>query len=175
VEVLHSGVQGQNFLCTFPLVESLLMSLLAPYGTVGLLDAGVPSGRGDHLLMFDVSQVRDLPECGSAAPQLIGVDALLMESFLDIAATQRKAIITPDGVPDDTHRKTVAVRLGIGHGGSAYPELVEATQPLRETGPALGNEAISAWSAFSAAGHVFRVTERRRCRRVSGFLQLARR
>jgi len=25
--------------------------------------------------MFDVSQVRDLPECGSAAPQLIGVDA----------------------------------------------------------------------------------------------------
>ena len=35
-----------------------------------------------------------------------------------------------DGVLDDGHRETVAVRLGVGHGASAYLNPVEAAQPF---------------------------------------------
>ena len=38
-------------------------------------------------------------------------------------------MIKPDGVLDDGHRKTVAVRHGVGHGASAYPNPIKATQP----------------------------------------------
>ena len=49
---------------------------------------------------------------------------------MNIPVAQRKTVIEPDGVLDDTHRETVAVILRVGHGGSAYPEPVKATQPL---------------------------------------------
>ena len=40
-------------------------------------------------------------------------------------------MVEPNGVLDDGHRKTVAVRLGVGHGASAYPNPIKATQPLK--------------------------------------------
>ena len=40
-------------------------------------------------------------------------------------------MIKPNGVLDDCHRKTVAVRLGVGHGASAYPNPIKATQPWK--------------------------------------------
>jgi len=36
------------------------------------------------------------------------------------------------GVPDNDHGETMTVRLGVGHGGSAYPDPVKATQPAME-------------------------------------------
>ena len=40
-------------------------------------------------------------------------------------------MVEPNGVLDDGHRETVAVRLGVGHGASAYPSPIKATQPRR--------------------------------------------
>ena len=57
------------------------------------------------------------------------LNAALMQQFLDIPVTQGKALVKPDRVLDDRHRETVAVRLGIGHVGSAYPSPIKATQP----------------------------------------------
>ena len=55
--------------------------------------------------------------------------AALVEQFLDIAVTQGKTVVQPNGVLDDGHWKAVAVRSRIGHGGSAYPSPMKATQP----------------------------------------------
>ena len=49
------------------------------------------------------------------------LNAALVQQFLDIPITQREAVIKPSGVLDDGHRESVAVRLGVGHGGSTYP------------------------------------------------------
>ena len=57
------------------------------------------------------------------------LDAALVKQFLNVPVAQRKAMIEPDGVLDDGHGEAVAVRLGIGHGGSAYPSPIKATQP----------------------------------------------
>ena len=58
------------------------------------------------------------------------LNAALMQQFLHIPVTQRKAVVQPDRVLDDCHRETVAVGLGVGHGQSAYPDPVKATQPI---------------------------------------------
>ncbi len=57
------------------------------------------------------------------------LNAALVEQFLDIAVTEGEAVVQPDGVLDDRHRKTVAVGFQVSHGGSAYTDLVKATQP----------------------------------------------
>ena len=54
------------------------------------------------------------------------LNAALMQQFLHIPVTQRKAVVQPDRVLDDCHRETVAVGLGVGHGQSAYPDPVKA-------------------------------------------------
>ena len=46
-------------------------------------------------------------------------------------------MVEPNGVLDDGHRETMAVRLGIGHGASAYPNPIKATQPYGALGGAL--------------------------------------
>jgi len=58
-------------------------------------------------------------------------NATLVEPLPDVSVAERKAVIQPDGVLDDGHGKAVAVRLGVGHGGSASPDPVKATQPLQ--------------------------------------------
>ena len=60
------------------------------------------------------------------------LDAALVQQFLDISVAERKMVIQPDGVLDDGHGEAVAVRLGIGHGGSAYPSPIKVTQPFRD-------------------------------------------
>jgi hypothetical protein len=57
-------------------------------------------------------------------------DATLVQQFLHVSVAQGKAVVEPNGVLDDGHGEAVAVRFGVGHGGSAYPDSVKATQPL---------------------------------------------
>ena len=59
------------------------------------------------------------------------LDAALVQQFLNVSVTQRKAVVKPHGVLDDGRWETVAVRLGVGHGGSADPGPVQATQPIK--------------------------------------------
>ena len=56
------------------------------------------------------------------------LNAALVQQFLHASVTQGKAVVEPNCVLDDGHGKTVAVRLGLGHGGSAYPNsIIKAT------------------------------------------------
>jgi len=57
------------------------------------------------------------------------LNAALVQQFLNVPVTQWKAVVEPNGVLDDGHGESVAVRLGVSHGGSAYPGSVKATQP----------------------------------------------
>jgi len=59
------------------------------------------------------------------------LNAALVEQFLDIAVTEGEAVVEPNNVLDDGHRKTVAVRFGVGHVGSAYLNPIKATQPKK--------------------------------------------
>ena len=59
------------------------------------------------------------------------LNAALMQQFLHVSVTQGKAVIEPNGVLDDGHGETVAVGLGVGHGQSAYPDPIKATQPTQ--------------------------------------------
>ena len=59
------------------------------------------------------------------------LDAALREQLLNISVAERKAVVQPDGVLDDGHWESVAIRFQLGHGGSAYPRPIKATQPLR--------------------------------------------
>ncbi|THF68890.1 hypothetical protein E7T06_14610 [Deinococcus sp. Arct2-2] len=67
-----------------------------------------------------------------------------MQQFLDVPVAERKAVVQPHGVLDDRHWETVAVGLGVGHGRSAYPGPVKATQPLEQQfdNPAAGQHRI---------------------------------
>ena len=58
------------------------------------------------------------------------LDAALVEQFLNVPVTEGEAVVQPDGVLDDRHRKAVAVGLGVGHGGQ--PTLIR----LRQHNPA---------------------------------------
>jgi hypothetical protein len=57
------------------------------------------------------------------------LDAALVQQFLNVSVTQRKAVVQQHGILDDGHGKTVAVRFRVSHGESAYPEPIKATQP----------------------------------------------
>ena len=59
------------------------------------------------------------------------MNAALVQQFLDISVAERKMVVQPDRVLDDRHRETVAVRLGIGHVGSAYLSPIKATDILQ--------------------------------------------
>jgi len=70
------GVQAQEFLSAFSSFKSLLTALLSSCGSMFLLDNIVTACRGDHLLMVDVSQARDLPDRGSVTAEMIGMNDL---------------------------------------------------------------------------------------------------
>jgi len=67
VEIGHPGVQAQEFLSAFSSFEPLLTSLSSPCRSVFLLNNVVPPGCGDHFLVINVGQTRDLPDRSSAA------------------------------------------------------------------------------------------------------------
>ena len=56
VKILDLGVQAEKFLSAFPPLESLLILILTPCRTVGLLNQVITAGCGDHLLVVDVDQ-----------------------------------------------------------------------------------------------------------------------
>ena len=58
-------------------------------------------------------------------------DATPVEQFLNVPVAQWEAVVQPDGVLDDDHGETVAVGLDVGHGRSAYPDPIKATQPQK--------------------------------------------
>ena len=74
MEILNSGVQTQKFLSAFSPPKSLLLSFLTPCGAMRLLNHVVTAGSGDHLLMVDALQARDLPDRGPITSQLISAD-----------------------------------------------------------------------------------------------------
>ncbi|WP_344982478.1 hypothetical protein [Deinococcus rubellus] len=60
------------------------------------------------------------------------LDTALVQQFLDVTVTHWEAVIQPDGVLNNGHRKTVTVRFRVGHGESAYTNPIKATQPLNQ-------------------------------------------
>lgn len=76
VEVGDPGVPTQKFLRAFSSFEPLLTPLLSPYGSVFLFNNVVAPSCRNHLPTVDISQPRDIPECGTLALQLIGVNNL---------------------------------------------------------------------------------------------------
>ena len=154
VEILDSRVQAQKFLCTFPPLESLLLSSLTPYGTVGLLNQVITAGCGNHLLVVDIDEARNFSDRSSVTPQLVGMNDLRDIVFIQETSQEglcnfritvplkqdiehktvlvgRSAESGADAIDARTLlvqlRKTVVLRLGLGHGGSAYPNSIKAT------------------------------------------------
>ena len=84
VEIGDPGMQAQEFLSAFASFKSLLTSLLSPCRSVFLFDNIVTLGCGDHLLVINVGQTRDLPDRGSIALKLIG-----MNDLWDVIFTQQ--------------------------------------------------------------------------------------
>jgi len=76
VKIGDTGMQAQEFLSAFSSFKSLLTSLLSPCRSVFLFNNVVPLGCGDHLLVINVGQTRELPDRGSVAAELIGMDDL---------------------------------------------------------------------------------------------------
>ena len=85
---------------------------------------GTPSGFPVAKLFGKEGRELDAPFLEGLVADL---NAALVQQFLDISVAERKMVIQPDGVLDDGHGEAVAVRLGIGHGGSAYPSPIKAT------------------------------------------------
>jgi len=81
VEVGDPRVEAQKFLSALPSSEPLLASLLSPRGSVFLLNDIVAAGCGNHLLVVDVSQAWDLPDSGSVAAKLVGMNDLWSSVF----------------------------------------------------------------------------------------------
>jgi len=62
---------------------------------------------------------------------MVDLNAALVQQFMPVSITQRKGVVQPPGVLDDGHGEPMAARLGVGHGGSASPDPVQATQPIQ--------------------------------------------
>ncbi len=71
VEVLYSCVQAKEFLRSLPPLESLLLAFLTPCRTVRLFNQVVAAGRGDHLLVIDLCQTRNLLDRRAIAGELV--------------------------------------------------------------------------------------------------------
>ena len=89
------------------------------------------------------------------------LNAAPVQQFLHVSVAQRKAVVEPDSVLDDDHRETVAVWLGVGHGQSAYPDPIKATQPHEvvldvvhrmASGPVVHSQSLGAETSPAKAG-----------------------
>ena len=76
MEVRDSGVQGEEFLCSFPALEAQLASFLLPGGSVRLLHQIVTAGGGNDLNVLHVEEHGNLTQRRPIAPQLVGMDHL---------------------------------------------------------------------------------------------------
>ena len=77
-------MQAQKFVSAFPPLKSKLLPFLTPCGAMRSLNHSVAARRGDHLLVVDVSQARDLPNRCPTAPQSVGMNDLWDSVFTDI-------------------------------------------------------------------------------------------
>ena len=48
------------------------------------------------------------------------VNSSLVEQLLNITLAEREAVVEPQGVPNHTQRKTVAIGLPVSHSSAAY-------------------------------------------------------
>ena len=76
MEVRDSGVQGEEFLCSFPALEAQLASFLLPGGSMRLLHQIVTAGGGDDLNVLHGVEHGNLTQRRPIAPQLVGMDHL---------------------------------------------------------------------------------------------------
>ena len=76
MEVRDSGVQGEEFLCSFPALEAQLASFLLPGGSMRLLHQIVTAGGGNDLNVLHVVEHGNLTQRRPIAPQLVGMDHL---------------------------------------------------------------------------------------------------
>ncbi|GAA3999477.1 hypothetical protein GCM10022631_07980 [Deinococcus rubellus] len=76
------------------------------------MPAGTPPG---FPLAKVLSKKRPKFDAPFAEGLMADLNAALVEQFLHVSVTQRKAVVQPDGVLDDGHWETGAVRLEVGH------------------------------------------------------------
>ena len=76
MEVRDSGVQGEEFLCSFPALEAQLASFLLPGGSMRLLHQIVTAGGGNDLNVLHDVEHGNLTQRRPIAPQLVGMDHL---------------------------------------------------------------------------------------------------
>jgi len=88
--------------------------------------AGTPSGFPLTQTICEECAELDAPFAQGFVTHL---DAALVQQFLNAAVAEREAVVQPNGVLNDGHDEAMAVGLSVGHGQSAYPEPVKATQP----------------------------------------------
>ena len=112
--------------------------------------AGTPSGFPLAQVICEQCAELDAPFAQGLVTDL---DAALVEQFLNVSITQRETVVQPDGVLDDGHRESVAVRGWISHSGSDYPGLVKATQPGGSTVQGLARSRSSLRSSRCEAAH----------------------
>ena len=82
VKIGDPSMQTQEFLSAFPSSKSLLRSLLSACGSVFLQGDVVAPGRGDHMLVVDVSQAGDLSDRSLIAAELTGMNDLWNSVFI---------------------------------------------------------------------------------------------
>ncbi len=142
MKVRDPGVEAQEFLSAFPSCEALLTSLLSPCGSVFLLNEVVAAGRGDHLLVVDVNQARDLPDRGSVAAKLISVDDLW-----DIVFAQQPGQegLRSFGVSVPLKKGCVALTGLTADGGQGWPK-VRLPRPRQLTTSGTLVSGCFAWS-----------------------------
>jgi hypothetical protein len=93
VKVRDAAVQSQEFLSAFPSSESLLTSLHQR-------PLGIPTG---FLVTQCVSQ-QGIEWAAPLAERLVAdLNTALVEQFLNILVTERKAVVQPDGGLNDSY------------------------------------------------------------------------
>jgi len=88
---------------------------------------GTPSGFPVTQVFSEQGSELDTPLAKSLVTDL---NAALVQQFLNVSVAQWKSVVAPNGVLDDGHGESVAVRLGVSRSGSADPGPVKATQPF---------------------------------------------
>jgi len=133
VKVSDSWMHVEEFLRSFSSLESLLLPLLTSCGTVRLLNHVVTARGGDSLLVIDVNEPRDLPDCGSVTPQLVSTDhvwdvvlakesgqehpcgfSISVELEKDVEHETVLVHGSPQPVPDAIHARTYLIQKPAG-------------------------------------------------------------
>ena len=74
---------------------------------------GTPAGFPVAKLFGEEGRELDAPFVESFMADL---NSVLVQQFLHVSVAQGKAVVWLDGVLNDGHGETMAVRLGVGHG-----------------------------------------------------------